>query len=60
VRLLDLVKPFLPILPEVQVPLQKVGYEEKLTWTVGTAILFFIMSEIPLYGVKSQESYDAL
>lgn len=59
-RLLDLVKPFLPILPEVQVPLQRVNYEEKLTWTVGTAVLFFLMSELPLYGVKSREDYDPL
>lgn len=47
VRLLDLVKPFLPILPEVNTPLRKVSYEDKLLWTVGAGIIYYVMSEIP-------------
>lgn len=59
-RLLDLVKPFLPILPEVELPLKKVPFDEKITWTVGAAIAFFVMSEMPLYGIISTDAADPL
>jgi protein transport protein SEC61 subunit alpha len=59
-RLLDLVKPFLPILPEVELPLKKVPFDEKVTWTFVTALAFFVMSELPLYGILSSDSSDPL
>uniref|UniRef100_A0A060TBP9 ARAD1D33770p n=1 Tax=Blastobotrys adeninivorans TaxID=409370 RepID=A0A060TBP9_BLAAD len=59
-RLLDLVKPFLPILPEVEVPVQKVSYDEKLVWMVVSGLGFYVLNEIPLYGVKATTSYDPL
>lgn len=57
---MDLVKPFLPILPEVESPLQKVDYQEKLAWTATIGFFFFLMSEVPLYGVTAAEVYDPL
>lgn len=59
-RLLDLVKPFLSILPEVEVPIKKVPFEEKISWTVATAVAFSVMSEIPLYGIASSELPDPI
>ncbi|CAN6638073.1 protein transport protein Sec61p [Trichomonascus vanleenenianus] len=59
-RLLDLVKPFMPILPEIEAPYQKVAYEEKLAWTVGVGIAYYVLSEIPLYGVTAVDNYDPL
>lgn len=53
VRLLDLVKPFLPILPEVEAPYQKVQYDEKLLWLGTVGILYYILNELPLFGVKA-------
>lgn len=59
-RLLDLVKPFLPILPEIELPLRKVPFDEKVTWTVVAGIAYFVMSEIPLYGIFSSDTSDPL
>ena len=36
VRVLNLVKPFTPILPEIEAPVRKVQLREKLLWTVVT------------------------
>lgn len=56
--MLDLVKPFLPILPEVEIPLKKIPFDEKVTWTVCTALAFFVMSELPLYGIAPSDTAD--
>lgn len=59
-RLLDLVKPFQSILPEVELPHKKVPFDEKITWTVVTALAFYVMGELPLYGIVSADSSDPL
>lgn len=39
-------------LPEVAGPQQKkVGFKDKLKWTLGTLVIFFILGVIPLYGL---------
>ena len=39
-------------LPEVQSPLQKkLGFKEKLQWTMITLVAFFLLGLIPLYGL---------
>lgn len=60
VRLLDLVKPFTPFLPEVAAPEKKVPFNQKLMWTAVTLLIFLVMSEIPLYGIVSSDSSDPL
>lgn len=59
-RILDLVKPFQPYLPEVLAPERKVPFNQKLMWTGVTLLIFLVMSEIPLYGITSNESSDPL
>ncbi len=59
-RVLDLVKPFQPFLPEVLAPERKVPFNQKLMWTGVTLLIFLVMSEIPLYGITSSESSDPL
>lgn len=59
-RILDLVKPFLPVLPEVEMPYQRVIQDEKLIWTVGSGIVFFVLSELPIYGADSPQGGDPL
>ncbi|KAK9473599.1 SecY subunit domain-containing protein [Dipodascopsis tothii] len=59
-RFLDLVKPFLPILPEVAAPERKVPFDQRLMWTGVTLLIFLVMSEIPLYGIVSSDSSDPL
>ncbi|ANZ73521.1 BA75_01653T0 [Komagataella pastoris] len=59
-RVLDLVKPFTPFLPEVISPERKVPFQQKLMWTGVTLLIFLVMSEIPLYGITSSDSSDPL
>lgn len=57
-RALNLVKPFLPILPEVQRPERKVQLREKVLWTIITLFIFLVCCQIPLYGIMSSNSAD--
>lgn len=53
VRFLDLVKPFTPLIPEVQVPETKVPFQQRIIWTSVTLVIFLVMSQMPLYGIVS-------
>ena len=57
-RFLNLVRPFMGILPEVQQPDKKVPFKEKVLWTAVTLFIFLVCCQIPLYGIKSSDSAD--
>lgn len=59
-RVLDLVKPFTPFVPQVSPPLRKVPFKQRVMWTGVTLLIFLVMSEIPLYGIVSSDSSDPL
>ncbi|TKA32889.1 Protein transport protein SEC61 subunit alpha [Salinomyces thailandicus] len=59
-RFLDLVKPFTPLIPEVQVPETKVPFQQRIIWTSVTLIIFLVMSQMPLYGIVSSDTSDPL
>ncbi|RKP30354.1 protein transport protein SEC61 alpha subunit [Metschnikowia bicuspidata] len=59
-RVLDLVKPFEPLVPEVIAPQRKVPFNQKVMWTGVTLLIFLVMSEIPLYGIISSDGSDPL
>lgn len=59
-RVLDLVKPFTPFIPEVVAPERKVAFQQRVMWTGVTLLIFLVMSEIPLYGIVSSDSSDPL
>ena len=59
-RVLDLVKPFEPLVPEVIAPQRKVAFNQKVMWTGVTLLIFLVMSEIPLYGIISSDGSDPL
>lgn len=59
-KVLDLVKPFAPYLPEITPPLRKVPFRQRAMWTAVTLLIFLVMSEIPLYGIVSSDSSDPL
>ncbi|KAF2666307.1 Sec61 alpha subunit [Microthyrium microscopicum] len=59
-RFLDLIKPFTPLLPEVASPETKTPFQQKLTWTGLTLLIFLVMSQMPLYGIVSSDSSDPL
>jgi len=58
VRFLNLVKPLMAVLPEVQSPDHKTPFKEKVMWTIITLFIFLVCCQIPLYGVKSSNSAD--
>lgn len=56
--MLQLVKPFMAILPEVAQADRKVPFREKVLWTALTLFSFLVCCQIPLYGIRSSESSD--
>ena len=58
VRFIELVKPCLAFLPEVESPDRRVPFREKVLWTVIALLVFLSCSQIPLFGVKDLQSAD--
>ncbi|ODV81428.1 SecY protein [Suhomyces tanzawaensis NRRL Y-17324] len=59
VRLLDLIKFFLPILPEVELPDEKISFDERIIFTVGSGIIF-LFGQLPLFGLVSGAEYKVV
>lgn len=57
-RFLQLIKPVLYILPEVEQPDRKVPFREKVLWTVITLFVYLVCCQIPLYGIQNAQSAD--
>jgi len=53
-RFLNLFKPIARIIPEIKAPERRVRFNEKLFWTALALIIYFVMSEIPLFGISPQ------
>lgn len=59
-RFLDLVRPVVNFLPEVEAPLKKQSFNDKMMWTAWTLFIYLICCQIPLYGIVKQEGADPL
>lgn len=57
-RFLNLIKPVMCILPEVQSPDRKIPFKEKMLWTLVSLFVFLICCQIPLYGIMTSKSAD--
>jgi protein transport protein SEC61 subunit alpha len=57
-KVLNLVKPFLSILPEVQQADRRIPFKEKVLYTMVTLFVFLVCSQLPLYGMKTNSSSD--
>ncbi|CAL1407610.1 unnamed protein product [Linum trigynum] len=57
-RVLHLVRPFLPILPEVQSPDRKIPFREKATYTVIALFIYLVCSQLPLFGIHETTGAD--
>jgi protein transport protein SEC61 subunit alpha len=44
------------ITPEVVKPDRAVKFNEKILWTIGALIIYFVMTVVPLYGVQTQNT----
>merc|ERR1712100_319301 len=58
VRFLQLVRPFMCVLPEVKSPDRPRKFKEKVLWTSITLFIFLVCCQIPLYGIKTNDSAD--
>merc|ERR1711939_1132157 len=58
VRFLQLVRPFMCVLPEVKSPERPRKFKEKVLWTAITLFIFLVCCQIPLFGIMSSESAD--
>lgn len=59
-RFLNLVRPFMSMLPEVTAPDRKPKFEHRVLWTAVVLMIFLVCSQIPLYGIVSSDSSDPL
>lgn len=57
-RFLDLVKPVVGLLPEVETPDRKVPFKEKVLWTSIALFIYLVCSQIPLYGIVNSRGAD--
>lgn len=45
-----MVKIFLPLLPEIELPDERISIDEKVVYTVGCGLIF-VISQLPIYGL---------
>ncbi|UKK00957.2 Protein transport protein Sec61 subunit alpha [Theileria orientalis] len=57
-RVLNLIKPIMPILPEVKTPTRKVLFKEMVMWTGMSLFIFLVCCQIPIYGAITNKSSD--
>lgn len=51
---LKVLEPLFKFLPEVKAPIHHEDFNEKLKWTALVLVLYYILTQIPLYGLSSQ------
>jgi len=54
-RFLNLFKPVARVVPEIKMPERKVGFNEKIFWTVLVLVIYLVMSEIWLVGIPTTQ-----
>ena len=50
---LEVLEPLFKFLPEVKSPVHNEDFKEKLKWTALILVLYYFLTEIPLYGLSS-------
>eukprot|EP00494_Astrolonche_serrata_P026289 UN26550 len=59
-KALDLFRPIVGLLPEVEKPIKPVPIRQKIFWICGTLMVFLICSQVPLYGIRSSNTSDPI
>ena len=57
-KAIQLIRPILGFLPEVEKPTHKIPFREKTLWTICALLIFLLMSNLPLYGVQRAKTSD--
>lgn len=60
VRFIELFKPLARFFPDIKAADRKVAFNEKIFWTGMALIIYFVMSQTPLYGVGQGGQTDPL
>jgi preprotein translocase SecY subunit len=60
VRFIELFKPLARFFPDIKSPDRQVTFNEKLFWTAVSLIIYFVMSQTPLFGVGQGGQTDPL
>ena len=50
--ILENFKPIFQLLPEVKTPIHRQDFKEKLKWTAIVLVLYYFLTQIPLYGLS--------
>jgi len=57
-RFLRMFKPVARFLPEAKPPEKKVGFNRKLLWTALPLVIYFLLGEVPLYGLQTGQGFE--
>ncbi|VEU23560.1 DEKNAAC104742 [Brettanomyces naardenensis] len=57
IRLLDLIKPFASIVPEIELPYEKSIFDEKVVYTIAIAVVYLLLG-LPINGVNDEKIAD--
>lgn len=50
--MIEKLQPIFSILPQVKNPEHRISFKEKLKWTAIILVLYFILTQVPLYGLS--------
>ncbi|KAG0680583.1 Protein transport protein ssh1 [Pichia californica] len=56
-RILEFIKPFSSLIPEVELPYEKIIFDEKIFYTIGISAVYLLLS-LPLTGVNPSNIAD--
>lgn len=59
-NMLQLVKPFVPLLPQIRSPVRNPSFREKFVWTTIAILIYLLASQVPLFGIIDMGSKDPL
>lgn len=57
-KFLQVLRPFMSVTPEVVKPKKEVKFNEKILWTFGALIIYFVMSSLPIFGTANTSGSD--
>ena len=54
-KFLQIFKPFTRITSEIKQPDREISFKDKIIYTLVVLVIYIIMSNIPIYGITSEE-----
>lgn len=59
-RILNLVRPFLAVLPDVAPPEKRVPFTQRAAYTVVSLLIYLVCSRLPLFGIRTTNQADPM